>query len=109
WFRAFKSWLLITDQGMKEASTYNNHGSWYCTQIVAYALFADEPEIARNYLKYQVPRRIEMQIMPDGSQPEELVRADAFHYVIYTLYSFVNLAQMVDSLEMDLWNYKTED
>ncbi len=109
WFRQFLFWLLEHQHGKDEAGCLNNHGSWYVAQIMAYALFTGESEIARRYAMQQARQRIAMQIEPDGSMPEELGRAQSFHYVIYCLTSFVTIAQLAESIGIDLWHYSTED
>ncbi|HZG58890.1 alginate lyase family protein [Paenibacillus sp.] len=109
WFRTYLHWLLEHQHGKDEAGCLNNHGSWYCNQIVTYALFSGEEEIARSFLTERVPARIAMQIRPDGSQPEELVRAIAFHYVVFGLLSFFNCAAQAAELGIDLWRYETAE
>ncbi len=105
WFRDFLYWLLEHQHGKDEASCLNNHGSWYCTQVVTYALFTGEREIALQYLQHQVPERMEMQIQADGSLPEELGRANSFHYVVYALTSFFNLALLGEQVGIKLWHH----
>lgn len=109
WFRKYLYWLLDSQHGKDEAGCLNNHGSWYCNQVVTYALFTGEEAIARRFLVENVRERIAMQIRPDGSQPEELVRAISFHYVVFALVSFFNSAWRAEELGIDLWNYETEE
>ncbi len=109
WFRTFLHWLLEHQHGKDEAGCLNNHGSWYCNQIVTYALFAGEEGIARAFLETNVPERIAMQIAPDGSQPEEICRAIPFHYTVFGLLSLCNSATRASELGIDLWRYETGD
>jgi len=109
WFREFLHWLLEHQHGKDEAGCLNNHGSWYCSQIVTYALFAGETSIARTFLQRNVPERIAMQIAPDGTQPEEIYRAIPFHYTVFGLLSFCNNAVRAAELGIDLWGYETSD
>lgn len=109
WFRQFLFWLLEHQHGKDEASCLNNHGSWYVAQIMAYAGFAGETEIVRDFALNRLPERIAMQIEPDGGMPEELVRAESFHYVIYGLTSFVNAAQLAETVGVDMWHWSGED
>jgi hypothetical protein len=109
WFKEYLHWLLDSQHGKDEAGCLNNHGSWYCNQIVAYASFVGETQIVTQFLENQVKERISMQIEPDGSQPQELVRAGAYHYVTFALTSFFNLAYLAGKQGIDLWNYTTSD
>lgn len=109
WFRDYLMWLLESQHGKDEASCHNNHGSWYCTQVVSYAIYCGEKDIAESFLRNNVPARIAKQIEPNGSFPEELVRADCYHYTEYVLAGFINLALLADSMDIDLWNFETKD
>ncbi len=109
WFSKFLHWLLESQHGKDEASCFNNHGSWYCVQVVSYALFCGELDIARKILTENVPKRIDMQFDNQGKQPEELYRAHSFGYVNYGMASFFNLATMAKTLDIDLWNFETEE
>ena len=108
WFREFLHWILHSNHGKDEASCFNNHGSWYCVQAAAYAIFCEEFDIARDILIKDVPKRIQLQFDEEGKLYEELNRAHSFGYVSYGMASFFNLANMAKSLDIDLWNYETE-
>ena len=108
WFDEYLNWLLTSKQGNDEASCRNNHGTWHCVDIVAFALFCGRDEIARQWLTQNVPQRIVMQIAPDGSQPEELERRTSFAYVCFTLVAFCDLALMGERLGVDLWTAEFE-
>ncbi len=109
WCRDFLHWMLHHQHGKDEAGCLNNHGSWYCVQALAHALHSEDLDAARSIVRDRVPERIAMQIEPDGSMPEELGRANAFHYVVFGLTSFFNLAVMAEKLDVDLWHYATPD
>ena len=65
--------------------------------------------MATEVLRDVGPRRIAVQIEPDGRQPLELERTNAWSYSIGNLTGLVTLARMADNFDIDLWNYKTED
>lgn len=104
WFAEFLQWLLTSPLGHDEKSTRNNHSTWYCTQIVTYATYVGRDDIARQYLLENVPQRMYSQIDPDGSQPEEMVRANPVGYVCFNLVAFFNLAILGEKRGIDLWN-----
>ena len=109
WFRAYNAWLLESDHGRDEARQHNNHGTWYDAQVVAYALFSGNADLAREILLGSVKQRIAAHIEPDGRQPHELGRTLPSGYSQFNLIGFVELAAMAERIGIDLWRYETED
>lgn len=108
WFREFLQWILESSHGKDEESCYNNHGSWYCVQAAAYAIFCEDFDTAKEILAKKAPGRIDLQFDEEGRLYEELYRAHSIGYVNYGMASFYNLAQMAKSLDIDLWNYENK-
>ena len=109
WFSAYLTWLLESPEGRTEARTENNHGSWYDAQIASYALFIGKNELARKVLNEVPTARIAKQIEPDGRQPRELERTQAWSYSLFNLEALFDTASIADKLGFDLWNYQTQD
>ncbi len=109
WFYAYLTWLLESPEGRTEAKTENNHGSWYDVQIASYALFIGKNELARKVLNEVPTARIAKQIEPDGRQPRELERTQAWSYSLFNLEALFDTASIADKLGFDLWNYQTQD
>ncbi len=106
WFNQFLHWLLTHQHGKDEASTGQNHATYYRVQCVKYALFSGETEIAEKLLKEDVPRLMEEQIEPDGSMPHEYKRGIGLQYVTMNLKGFVSLAQMGEQFGLDFWAHQ---
>lgn len=109
WFRDYAEWLLTHQHGKDEASCRNNHGSWYWAEIVSFLCFTDQQERARSFVETVLPERLRLQVEPDGSQPEELVRAISLSYTVFTLNAFTNLALAAEGCGCDLWSFETDD
>jgi Alginate lyase len=109
WFRDYLTWLRESELGRREGQAKNNHGTWYDVQVVSLALATGQVDLARETLQFAHKRRIGRQIDPDGSQPEELQRTKSWHYSIYNLQAFVELASLGDRAGVDLWHYQTPD
>jgi hypothetical protein len=109
WFAAYLAWLLDSPEGQAQAKAQNNHGSWYDVQVASYALFAGKNELARKILNAFPTKRIAQQIEPDGRQPRELERSQAWSYSLFNLEALFDAASAADKLGMDLWNYETPD
>ncbi len=109
WFAGFLRWMLESKHGRDEAAAKNNHGTYYDLQVVSFALFLGNRELATNTLKTARQKRIAAQIEPDGSQELELERTRAWSYSVGNLDGLMSLAQLGKSAGVDLWNYRSAD
>jgi alginate lyase len=109
WFNSYLSWLLESTEGKAEAKAENNHGIWYDVQVAALAIFVGHDESAKKVLTEFPAKRIAQQIEPDGRQPRELARTQAWNYSIFNLEALFNAASIADKVGIDLWNYRTTD
>jgi len=109
WFNAYLIWLLESPEGRAEAKAQNNHGSWYDVQVTSYALFTGKNELAKKVLNEFPTKHTTKQIEPDGRQPRELERTQAWNYSLFNLEALFDAASIADKLGMDLWNYETQD
>ncbi len=106
WFSSYLNWLLTSKPGKEEAIQPNNHGAWYDAQIMSYALLTGQEKLAASICKKQSTKRIESQIMPDGSQLAELMRTKAFDYSLYSLEALFNIASMAERIKVNIWQFK---
>lgn len=105
WFAKYLDWLLTSKNGKDEAKALNNHGSWYDAQVVAFALFVGQDELARKVAEEAKAKRIAYQVKPDGAQPEELARTNGFSYSIFNLSALLTLAREGRRVDVDLLGY----
>ena len=109
WLADYLKWLLQNDLGRKEDKYSNNHSVWYDTQVVAFALFIGQKELATKVIQ-NVQKHVATHIELDGSMPnEELMRTRSLHYLIYNLKGFMSLAMLGDQVGVDLWHFQTID
>lgn len=109
WYRRYLEWLLTSAHGMDEARTRNNHGNWYDAQVVGYALFTGQPQLARQRLATVPMTRLAAQIEPDGRQPAELSRTRSMTYTVFNLHAMATLARLGTHIGIDLWAFETPD
>jgi hypothetical protein len=109
WFAQYLAWLLESPHGRKEREEANNHGSAFDFQIVVFARFTGQDDLAREVLAEVPARRFATQIEPDGRQPHELGRTRAMDYATMNLKLFFGLASAAIKLDMDLWRFETSD
>jgi hypothetical protein len=109
WSTQFLQWMRTSQKGKDEDAAKNNHGTWYDLQVTDYALFLGDRQLAVDTLNRVKTRRIAVQIEPDGRQPLELARTNAFSYSIGNLNGLMQLASLGQQLGVDLWNFRTDD
>lgn len=108
WYKQYLTWLLTSKNGKDEHNAKNNHGTIYDSQVVAYALFTGQQELAKTSLTESL-KRIPVQFEPDGQQPLELERTRAYSYSTFNLTGWFNLALLGQHAGVNVWNYKTAD
>jgi hypothetical protein len=109
WFADYLRWLRGSENGRREASAKNNHGTWYDVQVGAVALFVGDSATAVAILRDARSKRIATQIEPDGSQPAELQRTKSWDYSFFNLTALFRLASLGERAGVDLWRYETSD
>ncbi len=103
WYNTFLDWLLTSPIGEDESDRSNNHGTWYDNQVAYLALQTGREDIAEQYLRSIIDRRIPEQIAADGSQPHELKRTRTLSYTKFNLRALITAARLGDKLELDIW------
>lgn len=108
WFSEYLTWMLESPIGKDEADSNNNHGTYYSEQIIAYALFTNRTEVALNEIEI-FKKRMESQMLPDGSQPFELLRTKSWGYVNMNLYGYFLIAKLAENSNISLWNQQISE
>lgn len=109
WLAQYLNWMRTSSKGKDEDAAKNNHGTWYDLQVTDIALFLGDRALAIDTLNRVKTRRITVQVEPDGRQPLELVRTNAWGYSNGNLDGLVKLATLGDEVKVDLWSFKTPD
>jgi hypothetical protein len=109
WFAQFLRWMRESRYGRDEAAAKNNHGTYYDIQVVSYALFLGQRNLAVQVLETAKQKRIGVQIEPDGRQPLELARTKAWSYSVMNLSGLMSLAELAERVNVDLWTFQTSD
>ncbi|MDR1280583.1 MAG: alginate lyase family protein [Opitutaceae bacterium] len=108
WFRAMFDWLSTAKNALAERAMKNNHGTWFLAQIIPIARYCGRDDLARQFCD-EAKNRIAFQIKPDGSQPEELTRADALGYSLFNLRGHAQIARHAARFGDDLWSWSASN
>lgn len=106
WMTQYLSWLQTDKMAKKESRTENNHGNWYVTQVAGIAWYLDQPQVIKQ-MAALMKSKLDIQLMPDGTQPAELARTRSFHYSYFDLQAISLMAILAQKEGIDLWNYQT--
>jgi len=109
WFGQYLNWLVTSNYGKDEEDELNNHGTWFDVQTAGISLLLGNAEMARTILENVKTKRIGTQIEPDGSQPLEIARTRSLSYSSMNLRGFIHLANMAQTIGVNLWNFETSD
>ena len=107
WLSIFLGWLIESKNGQDEAAMHNNHGTYYDVIITSLALYLDMDEVAQGVIK-QTQQRILSQLALDGAQQHELARTKPFHYSVFNLLAFSQMARLAEKTKLNLWDYPTQ-
>jgi hypothetical protein len=106
WFSDFLNWMQTSKNGMDEFDAPNNHGTWYDLQRLSYATYTGKI-LATNDIVKNAINRLDKQMDEDGSFPKENERTIALHYNTFNLHAFFMIAQMAESIGVDMWKVVT--
>lgn len=106
WFGEFATWMVESPTGIEESMQPNNHGTWYKAQLILYALYGENFDLARKQLD-GMPARIFSQVFIDGRQPQELIRTRSLNYSIYNARALITVARLGRHLDYDLFKYRS--
>lgn len=95
WLRQYYAWLATSRQGRHAHTSTNNHYLFYVAQCASLAHFLGCDREARQWLA-EAFANMDRHIAPDGSQPEELNRAESWQYSVYTLQAWAYLIRAAE-------------
>lgn len=84
-------------------------GTYYDVQRACIHRFLNQHDLARQVLENATASRIAEQIRPSGEMYLETARANSWFYSIFNLKGLFALAELGESLGLDLYHYETVD
>lgn len=105
WFSDLFEWLTTSKNGKDEDDYKNNHSVAYDVIVSSIARFLGNDEYAARKISEMPVRRIDPMIEPDGRQPEELIRTNAFGYSTGNLRNFFDAGETGLKVGVDIFTY----
>ncbi|MEI6751843.1 MAG: alginate lyase family protein [Paludibacter sp.] len=109
WFKSFMIWLNTHQYGNDEMNAKNNHGTWWHTQVAAYARFVGDKDILEKCRKHYIEILLPTQMAQDGSYPLEIERTKPFSYELFNLDGMTTLTWLLTDKDFDGLNYALSD
>ena len=94
WFAQFLGAMLTSQQGIGYNRQNDSRATAHDLMVIACANYVGNKKVMDDYLRHFRERRVTSQIEPDGRQPQELQRTQAFGC------SQQNLARMIDVMQI---------
>jgi len=104
WAAEYYNWLTTNKRALEESKSGNNHGSYYDVQALYFALYSENMDGATRIANSFIENRINAQIEPNGSMPEEMARTRPLFYSIYNLNAMFIVAHLAEQVEVDIWH-----
>lgn len=108
WSSEFLQYLLASQQGQLAFNAYNNIGTWVHLVATSLSIFTGEYR-STTYLINSASMRLVAQCKVIGMQFEELSRTRPLHYSLFNLTAWTLLANVVRSMDLNLWKYRGKD
>ena len=105
WLNQYYTWLTTSRQGRHAHTCSNNHYLFYVAQCAHLASFLGRSHEAAQWLA-EAFANMDRHIAPDGSQPEELKRAEPWQYSVYTLQAWGYLVHLAERMGDKNYRYR---
>jgi len=111
WFSEFTNWLKTHPYGIEEMNWKNNHGTWWHTQVAAFAGLTGDNETLEFVRERMKTILIPNQMSNDGSFHYELERTRPYAYSFFNINGMALLAHILskDSEDENMWKFSLDD
>ncbi|CAL1709711.1 unnamed protein product [Somion occarium] len=107
WTKEYISWLQSSPLAQREATSPNNHGTFYYNQLASLQILVGDKDGAKNTVQTYFNTLYQHQIDANGEQPEEAARTRPYHYRAYNLAAMITNARLGEYVGFDAWNVKS--
>jgi hypothetical protein len=109
WFADYLRWMTTHPYGMEERDAKNNHGTWWVTQVAAFAsLTGNDAWLDSCRVRFRTVL-VPTQMASDGSFPLETSRTKPYAYSLFNLEGLTAVVLIASKSTDDLWAFRTDD
>jgi hypothetical protein len=109
WFSEYLGWLMTHQYGIDERDAKNNHGTWWVTQVAAFAhLVGDTSALSYCRSRFKTVL-LPNQMAVDGSFPGELRRTKPYNYSLFDLDGMGLICRILSTPGDNLWEFTLPD
>ena len=110
WFSEFLEWMTTHEEyGISEMNWKNNHGTCWAATASSMAVLTENEEVKKLCIDRFKNILLPNQMDDNGSFPLELKRTKPYGYSLFNIDAFFNLAQILYTIEDNLFEYETKD
>ena len=109
WFSEFLTWMTTHQYGIDEMNTSNNHAVCWLATAGIMAVLTDNQDVIDLCVYRFKNIALPDQMGEDGSFPRELGRTKPYGYALFNIDAFANVAQILSTTEVNLWDFETTD
>lgn len=109
WFGEFLNWMTTHQYGIDEMNAKNNHGTCWAVTAAAMADLTGNDEVKKLCIDRFKTIFLPSQMADDGSFPQELRRTKPYGYSLFNIDAMCNLAEILSTPEINLWEFQTPD
>ena len=109
WFRDYLHWMKVSQKGIAERDTLNNHAVCWALQAAEFARLIGDHETRDEVRTQYKSRFLTDQMAPNGSFPKELARTKPYSYSIFNFDTLAMLCQSLLGDGEDLFAYTLPD
>eukprot|EP01122_Echinamoeba_exundans_P017372 TRINITY_DN913_c0_g1_i6.p1 TRINITY_DN913_c0_g1~~TRINITY_DN913_c0_g1_i6.p1 ORF type:complete len:655 (+),score=66.90 TRINITY_DN913_c0_g1_i6:2405-4369(+) len=105
WLSKLAIWYQTSEFGHLEEKSGNNHQTGFYVMLSWMLTIQGDAAVAKRLLE-RAKYKLVMQFHPDGSQPRELKRPDAWWYVGYNIMFMTEIAAIAEHVGVDIWRFE---
>jgi hypothetical protein len=109
WFAEYLTWMTTHPYGLEERDAKNNHGTWWVTQVAAFASLTENEAWLNSCRSRFRTVLVPTQMAANGSFPLETSRTKPYAYSLFNLEGLAAIALIASKPGNDLWAFRTED
>lgn len=108
WFEEYLHWCTLSQNGIDEKTSGDNHASWWTAQVAAVASFVEDDKARQMAFKFYADHIFSRQIRADGSAPHEEARTRSLSFSAFNLEALTMTCRIAQVQNVNLWTVQNK-